>query len=234
MLQITKRGYAIALGILLILAALPGAYHVPFSSDFKWVALVYFSLSLALPCLTTRRTVPRQIVVGVVLFGCGLALLWWCLSGSASTVNASTAILLGAAAHFLLLKTLTSDPAVNSAVFLQDSSIAYAMLMWLFLRHTGIAADFSTSSRFLYDARFLFWPPFAAVVFWAYNSLVKRSITAQLMIVLAIMQPCIGFVDLGSVWHVHWAYAAVSFWALSAFGLAIWMLRSQPAPARGR
>lgn len=226
----SNRTYVALLGALVFLAALLETNRIPFSPQFRLVAVSYLVVLAALPWCVARLRIVQSVIGVLATSGGAMFLLLWCLSDGASAANASTALIFAAAAHFLLLRTMLPDRRARSVLLFQDASIVYIVLMWIVLNHAGIVPDFGSSSRHLYDARFLFWPPFLATALWAYDALIKRSLAVQLMLVVAVMQPAVGFVDLQLVWHLSWAYAGVCCSAACALGLGIWVLRSQPKP----
>lgn len=156
----SRRGYAIAVALLLALGMLAGTKRVPFTPGFKWVAVAYFSSLIALPWLATRFRIGCKIAGFSASLGVSLLVPSWCLSASASPADASTVAILAISVHFLLLTFLVRDAQVKSAVLVQNLSVIYAVPIWLSLQNMGIVLQFGSSSRHLYDARFLIWPPF--------------------------------------------------------------------------
>jgi len=218
------RRYALTNGVILLMALLAATHRIPFTRGFEPIAVPYLAALLSLPWLFVSRRIVWRLALFVLSFASSAALLLWCLSPNSDMANVSSSIVALAVAFFFLYKFLVPYPRMKSAAGAQILCVTYAAAMWTFLQYKGITAHFISTSRFEFDALLLFWPSFIAAGIWALSRCSGWRRTLLLCLVIAVLQPAIGFADMARIWHVPWANGASFICVLLGLGLAIFVL----------
>jgi len=205
------------------MAVIAAFKHTPFTLGFRLFAIAYLSSVNSLPWLTIRLRIGWRIAGCAGSFVGFFGVLLWCFSGHVDFVNAASVAAFSAVAHFLVLRYLIPERQMRSAVLAHTITTIYAAFVWVYLQDKGIILD--SSSKYFYDAFFMFISPFLASLLWAASVLVKQGITVQIGLAVAILQPAIGFVDLEKYWGVPWAVTALWLSLLGSFGAAVYCLK---------
>jgi hypothetical protein len=224
------RIYNATLGVILFMAFLGGIGRVPFTPGFRWVAITFLSLWVAVPWFVIRFRIGWKLAGFVAAFAGSLGLLQWTLAVTTDPINASTIVIIGLCADWVILSFLLANPKMKSVILAQNICVIYAVLLWAFLRNDGISSSLGSSPQHLYDAQFMFWPPFLATTLWASIALVKRNVLTVLALAVTVAQPGIGFTDLQLTMGVRWGLGAAFLCILAFLGLAIWCLKFDATP----